>query len=60
MAKVYAIGIGSQAYPIPAKSERGAKNAATRRAADSVGYISTISNMYIETHTFHNGRWKPV
>ena len=60
MAKQYAIGIGSKAYPIQVKSERGAKNAASRRAADSVGYISTISNMYIETHTFHNGRWEPV
>ena len=60
MAKVYAIGIGSKAYPIQVKSERGAKNAATRRAADSVGYISTINNMYIETHTFYNGRWQEV
>lgn len=60
MAKVYAIGIGSKAYPINAISERGAKNAATRRGADSMGYMSKINNMYIETHTFYNGRWQEI
>ena len=60
MAKQYAISIMGKVYPIQAKSERGAKNAATRNASGSVGYISTINNMYIETHTGKNGRWKPV
>lgn len=60
MSKVYAIAIGSHAYPINAISERGAKNAATRQGADSMGYISKHNNMYIETHTFYNGRWQPV
>lgn len=60
MAKQYAIAIGAKAYPINAISERGAKNAATRQAASSMGYLSTINNMYIETHTFYNGRWQEV
>lgn len=60
MAKQYAIANGGNAYPITAISERGAKNAATRQGAYSMGYLSTINNMYIETHTFYNGRWQAV
>lgn len=41
-------------------SERGAKQVATMSGSDSVGYISSINNMYIETHRKEKGRWKPV
>lgn len=41
----------------PTKTERGAKRCATRNGGDCVGYLSTISNMFICTHEKVNGKW---
>ena len=41
-------------------SERGAKQSASIYGSVSVGYISSINNMYIETHRKEKGRWQAV
>lgn len=39
------------------RTERGAKNMASRNGAREVGYRSAISNMYIKTSIKENNRW---
>jgi hypothetical protein len=63
MSKIYRVYAfaSSRGNAIPCGySERGAKQSATMSGSDSVGYISGINNMYIETHRKVKGRWKAI
>lgn len=60
MARTMAYCVDRKAYLSYTNTERGTKRKATMSGSNSIGYISTINNMYIETHRKENGKWIEV
>ncbi len=57
--KNFAMGNSKTGNAVPAytTTEMGTKRKAAIAGYDSIGYISTINNMYICTHERINGKW---
>jgi len=60
--KTFAMGSSTTGRAVISYSstEVGTKRKASIGGYDSIGYISTINNMYIQTHVKESGKWVEV